>query len=476
MKRALAPVLIAAALFLLTACSRGSLPTPARRSDPTPRVATSSELTEAEKKWGVAPGRGKGVTYQPDVVLLDAGPDAIRGMNSNGLEWSIDPAAAGASQIQAGKILFATHRAAGRVLGVRKEGNDLKVVLGPILLTDVYRDLSVKLSQPVDFGDFLPYSAPDLPGSSSIVEPREMAWSPDESASVIRTRLLQVVAPRRFKVTPLVNPRGLGMRIASDEQGLKVVGQAYLYLTRPTLNVNIWISGGTLRVCELELTGAAGVLLSFDAASAVGVNGNISYTEPGLPTDFSLPIFMNESSPFAINVRQAFIVNTAFGGKGSLTATGNYLLEGSFRIGFRDGSLSVGKPTRFSERSNPADSIQGVSLGTTGLVLTHSVKVIVGVGAFGFATGPFVRLNSAIGISRDSDLMKIRDCHASTFRSSLGVGIGYVMPKLVTSAINFFLRALNIEEITGEGGIETAPAVLVDSYTVRPKLKACGAG
>jgi hypothetical protein len=230
-----------------------------------------------------------------------------------------------------------------------------------------------------------------------------------------------------------------------------------------------------VRVCELELRGAAGLLMSVDVASKVGLSGNFRHTEPSLPSDFSLPIVMNEFSPFAINVRQAFTVHTGFGAKGHIRSTGHYELAGSFRVGYRDGALSLGGPTRFSVKVNPAGTLEGVSLGATGMVLAHSVRVIVGVGAFGFATGPFVRLNSSLGISRDSDLVSMRMCRSASVGSSLSVGLGYVMPKAVTSAINFILRSLNLEEIKGEGGTESEPTRIIESHVVVPPIAACGA-
>lgn len=473
------------ALLVMSGCSACRCGDGARVADATPRLATASELSDAERRWGSAPPRTPDITYQPDVVLVDDGPDAVRGMSGNGVEYFLDAARVDAAGIQPGKVLFATTRVVGRVLGVRREDSRVAVVLGPVLLTDVYRDLSVTLDQPVDFAETIPYSAPDMPGSHAILEQRE-ARRATSARQIVPARftgeplfpvlrLAQTAAPTKFRVTPLVGANGLGVRLASDENGLRIMAQAVLYLNQPRLKLHINIAGGVLRVCELELSGAAGLMLSIDAASQVGVNGNIQHNEPSIPVDFSLPIWINKASPFAITVRQAFIVNTAFGGKGTLKSTADYALTGSFSVGFRDGHLGCGAPASFSMRQDPLGKIAGVSLGTTGLVLAHSVKVIVGVGAFGFATGPYVRLNSSLGISKDSALAAMTNCRAATFGSSIGVGIGYVMPRVVSNAINVFLRALNLGQIKGEGGIESELAKIIEAHSVAPKIKACGA-
>ncbi len=455
-------------------------------ADSGPRVATIAELTEAQRLWGVAPPPpGDGLVYQPEVVRLEGGPESIRTMAADGLSWVIDGQAG--RDIQRGTILFATSRVAGRVLAVVPEGADLRVHLGPVELTDIYRDLTLSLDQPVDFANALPYDAPEYPGSTSIVGQRELASRRHEFEGGFTPVALFVEpggffrrvadqAPlRRFNVTPMVGPGGLGVRTTFDNGDVAITAQSVLYLSAPSLHLNIGIAKGVINVCELELRGAAGLLLSLEAATKVGLSGNFRHTEPSLPTEFSVPILMNKFSPFAINVRQAFTVHTGFGAKGRITSTGRYELGGSFRVGYRDGALSLGGPSRFRMTTNPAATLEGASLGATGLVLAHSVKVIVGVGAFGFATGPYIRLNSSLGISRDSDLVAMRMCRAASLGSSLAVGLGYVMPTAVTSVINVFLRALNLEEIKGEGGTETDPQKIIDSHIVVPPIAACGA-
>src|SRR4051812_15141031 len=81
-----------------------------------------SELTAAEQKYGVAPTPDPTVTYQADVIVVGGGADAIRAQSPNGFIWTIDAGAPHAADLAAGKIMFLTNRAVGRVLDVRKEG------------------------------------------------------------------------------------------------------------------------------------------------------------------------------------------------------------------------------------------------------------------------------------------------------------------------------------------------------------------
>src|SRR3984957_11040265 len=73
-----------------------------------------SELTESEMKYGIAPKRGPGVTYQDGIILMEHGDKAIRSFASNGMEWTFDANAPQVSDIQVEKILFATGRCVGR--------------------------------------------------------------------------------------------------------------------------------------------------------------------------------------------------------------------------------------------------------------------------------------------------------------------------------------------------------------------------
>ena len=120
-------------------------------------------LSDTQLKYGIAPKRSSVVEYQPDVIVMEQGDKAIRSISSNGMEWEFDANAEHVSEFQEGKIVFATGRAVGRVIGLKKEGDSVKAVLGPIQLTDVIKNGKFKMDSPVTADNMISYVAPDFP-------------------------------------------------------------------------------------------------------------------------------------------------------------------------------------------------------------------------------------------------------------------------------------------------------------------------
>jgi hypothetical protein len=136
-RRALAVLLVA--MTLLAGCDRKppQISQSARRANGPPHQLTKSEMSEAEQKYGIAPIPDPSVTYQPAVILVGGGAEAIRELSPNGFMWTIDGSAPHANELVPGKIFFMTGRAVGRVLDVRKDGGNLVVTVGPVDITEV---------------------------------------------------------------------------------------------------------------------------------------------------------------------------------------------------------------------------------------------------------------------------------------------------------------------------------------------------
>src|ERR1700682_2287140 len=125
---------------------------PPRQWPGPPRQLKKSDLTEAEQKYGIAPVPDNTVTYQPDVIIVGGGAEAIRAQNPNGFMWTIDGDAPHARELAPGKVFFMTGRAVGRVLDVRKDGADLIVTVGPVTLTEIFREAHIHIeNMPIDF-------------------------------------------------------------------------------------------------------------------------------------------------------------------------------------------------------------------------------------------------------------------------------------------------------------------------------------
>jgi hypothetical protein len=73
-----------------------------------------SELSATEIRYGIAPKRGPGVTYQDSIILMEHGDKAITAFASDGMSWTFDANAPLVNEIEEGKILFATDRCAGK--------------------------------------------------------------------------------------------------------------------------------------------------------------------------------------------------------------------------------------------------------------------------------------------------------------------------------------------------------------------------
>ena len=470
------------AIAILAGCGRQR----SSRSGPA-RQLKKSELTVAEQKYGIAPIPDSSVTYQPDVIVVGGGADAIRAQSSNGFIWTIDGNAPHAAELVPGKIFFLTGRAVGRVLDVRKDGGNLVVVVGPVNLTDVIREAHITIDMPIDFGEAIAYSSPDLPGrvvslarasTGDDVAARPVAFVTESGLAGYREAAAtgsDVSNLVNFKINPFANSSGIGLEAGSDAGGLKLFARATLHLAKPTFKAVIDITpAGGLTEASLALGGAAGLTWKFAVGTDVGRSANVNgILEPD--TDFSIPVGGIGAVPLAVTVRQRFLVQTALGVRNAtLSATGDYTFDGSFKIGYIRKQWSVAAPVGFSARQSMMQTAAGISIGASGLDLSDQVKVIVGIGTHGFAVGPYFRLTSSVGLFKGSDLGMIA-CKEATIVIKLGGGVGYQIPKSVAGLVNSFLRTLNIKyQIDDEGGLTSGDPITVVNST--STLKGCKAG
>ena len=181
---------ILAILLLLGACKQASSPSNEQpQKSSSPRSTTSASLgigqdifdpklhpeatvihpvdphtlTESQLKFGVAPRRDPSVEYQPDIVLMENGDKAIKSVATDGMTWTFDANAPQVSDFQEGKVVFATGRAVGRVLSLKRQGDSVSVILGPVQLTDVIRNGHFEMNEAVDLNNMISYVAPDYP-------------------------------------------------------------------------------------------------------------------------------------------------------------------------------------------------------------------------------------------------------------------------------------------------------------------------
>lgn len=124
------------------------------------------DMSPSEKLYGRAPKLSPDVDYQPGVIIMEEGDKAIKAVASDGITWTFDANAPHVSDFAVGKIVFATGRAVGKILGMTRNGNDVSLYLGPIMLTDVIQRGRFVVDQPIDPDKIISYVAPDFPGSN----------------------------------------------------------------------------------------------------------------------------------------------------------------------------------------------------------------------------------------------------------------------------------------------------------------------
>jgi len=507
--------LFAVASLILAACKSRSAPAPIE-STSAPQAAASAyagKLSPNEVKWGGNVVADSRVTYQDDVVTLSNGADAIHAMAPSGLGWSIDANAPGADRITVGKIMFVTGRAVGRVLKIERTANDLNVTLGPFEITELIKDCDLSAEVPVDLASAISYTVPDYPGAVTIIPqgadsgtamrgshdvmavavlspageiiagtpPRSRAPSgPSRGGWTARDRREframhaaytgyhpspfastdffsggnQAVDIQGFTLTPICC-QGLGVMLAHDGADAKIEARAVIYFPKPTFYFELKIANGKINTATVNLGGSAGMRVSFDAGTTVGLQGNIN-ANFFVPTDLSIPI-SGFGIPLAVTFRQTMVLTTAFTAKSAvITGVGEYEFHGALSMGFHNGSWGVSAPGGFAVKQSLLKTLSGASLGVNGITYAFGGKAIVGVGALGFIAGPYLGFNTVVGVTRGSDLsmgMTV-PCRSLIFQQWMAVGVGYAIPQKVTAAINFFLKPLGVGEIKGEGGLE----------------------
>ncbi|MBX7265968.1 hypothetical protein KIF24_07940 [Micromonospora sp. Llam7] len=491
-------------LVTVTGCTRGG----ADRDGPVQQVA-GERLTEGEFRYGQAPRPHPKVTYQPDVVLIGAGAEAVRSVTVDGLTWTLDAAAGGVSDLGPGKVMFVTSRGVGRVVEVHDEGDTRRVTIAPVELTDVIRDGEFASDEPVPIDEPIAYSAegalwtdhdavtaasPPSPGvrpaafggtPGALVRPAagaagagrhrpavpaaRRAPAPPEPERVDMPRPSvgsRGVTANGFTTTPRCCRDGVGADISYDDGEIRFVASAMLAMRSPSARFHLAISGGRVRVAELQVHGGGGLSVSIKGASRVGTDRQLDRRFT-IPVDFTVPVGLVLGIPFTLSVTQELVVRTAFSARdGNLSASGAYDLRGVLGFGYRDGGWGVHRPEGPFMRSSLLDSVKGISVGANGAVLAYKATFTLGIGAFGFKAGLHLGFTVSTGVARGSALAQFFplapgtrgiDCRGASLSIDLTYSVGYVIPEPVVKVVNFFLRIFQARPITSSGGIPNPP-------------------
>jgi hypothetical protein len=418
---------------------------------------------DATLTYGYAPELAAGVTYQPDVILVAGGASSIRSASGDGLVWTIDRSATGAANLVVGSVMLLTSRATGRVADIRDDGNTRVVTLSPVDLTEIVSDGTFSVDQDIDL-DAMGYQLiPDLPGALGQPESIEPSpspsalWRPTEGMAQSGTWDV-VLPPLRLRakspaaaggasdLPPALKPRqcaevtvgswsakpcaekgkvslGIDYKAVSGGAGLKLGVVISLPSASLHLRTSTTISGGQAGASTLALEGLNGVDVEIAGGVANGASDNDKVkVEVPIEIDRPFPPAPNTLGlPTNLKLEFKYIIETAFSGNNStLKASGSYGLDGPLGI---DGGSFV-TPT-FTVLKPMLDSLSGIAIGVSGVVVAAKVKIQYGLGVPAATAGPYVTLTAAIGVTLGSALgAALAQCRGLTVDLKGGIGFG----------------------------------------------------
>lgn len=486
--RAAAILLIAVLASACGTAPAGTNEAPAGGTGRAPGTTPGPEgPTDATAMFGIAPDpRAAGITYQPDVVFLDAGPSAIRSGFSDGLTWTIDRHTAGVDRIQPGVVLYATSLVVGRVLQVQElNADELTVTLAPVDLGEVIRDGHIRIDQDIDLdamGARVFADAPGLEGQLGALQvdpiepaPSQAAWTsggaagdsryavnlasrgrPSTSMTTLPIDLPTMPPPytqgetewKRGDWSGRIARSGGDITMTVVQQGdLQWHGKVVFHFTTPHLDADIGIVDGEVGDGEIQMRGLRQVAIGLQAGSYNGLADNIS-EKLELPASFDLPVIVGGVA-MNVNVSFKFLVQTAFSAKNStLEAFGAWDTDGPLSYSRETGAVEVHWPT-ITPNPNILDSIKAISVGTNGVVFATSIRLMLGLGAFSFSAGPYAQLATSVSLAGGSSIGfggAAMQCRQATVTVQGSFGAGLAMSDTVAKGLNAYFKYIGVPQ------------------------------
>ncbi|MFE0547144.1 hypothetical protein [Streptomyces sp. NPDC058891] len=393
------------------------------------------DTTAAALTYGAGPVEDRSVTYQSDVVLVEGGAGAIRSASPDGLTWTIDGQAAGASDVEVGKVMYVTSRAVGRVVRIRPEGGDLAVTLAPVSLTEVFRDAHFHTDRKIDPSATLYQEVPDRPGAVSVPAGAARSAAPSASTAAFtarpaaltrnagavvslgRPRFVSADADRLpparensvtwshggWEVQPESSPGELGLKIGHEAgDGLKAFIDFSLHTSDLRVRSDVSISNGRMGSgSTFVVEGVDGFSIDISAGAANGADDN-KKVRVEVPVELTVPVLPGE--PLMYSNTWKFVVGTALSGKNTtVTAGGTWRLDGP--LGIVDGKLVT---PRLTVVKPIMDSIGGVSVGVSGVAAAVEAKFQLGLGIPAAFAGPYAKFVMDTGVANGSALGSAR--------------------------------------------------------------------
>ena len=274
-----------------------------------------------------------------------------------------------------------------------------------------------------------------------------------------------------YQLDPFCCRSGLGVSVVYNNKGLLVKAKVTLHLDVPTVSFRLGVAGGKL-TAAIELHGAAGISVGFEADSTSGLAGNVANQRVQIPVEFSFPVRAGPL-PLMIDFDQVFGMDTAFTAKNSFfKANGDYSFGGTLGFGIVNGIPTVYTPHTLTPTTTMTSTMGLASVGPASMVIAYAAKLSVGIGLEIFQTGPWYELTFAVG-AYDGGISSEFQCKQVSLALSSQYGIGYRMPKPVEAAINAFLSVLHVSPIHATGGLVGPSITAIKKSSTFPPIAAC---
>lgn len=468
---------------------------------PTGGAATAASRAATET-YGYGPSPAPGVVYQPDVVMIGAGPAAVRAASDDGMVWTLLKSAPGVGSLKVGSVVVATSRATGRVVSIVEQGDARVVTLAPVALTDIIRQGSITIKQGLDAKAFRSQPIPNQPGALSRPDAADAPattrgaklradrqGADGEAASAMPVAFLQAggaatgggllqpagsgsleIALGPWKVTPSYAANKLALNLSRD--GSLKVGVDFAFdVSNLTIDAGANVDQGLLAGSRFVVNGITGLTVSLSAGAAGGSLDN-DKAKIVVPVETNIPVPPSPATaglPLNIKVKFSLVIETALTGNNStLVGTGKYRLSGP--IGFADGKVQA--PELAVEQSL-LNSLTGITLGPSGMVLAVKMEVQAGLGVAAATAGPFGYITTSIGVTNGSSLgAPLARCVSGTLDVSIGGGAEISLSGSVADALKTLLGTF--ADIP-EPKIEASATVLSRAEVV-PDVPLCRGG
>jgi len=392
----------------------------------------------SQRRFGGSVTTYKGVTYQPNVVVIGGGASAVRGESPDGLTWTLAGGAPGIADLKVGKIMLATTFASGRVLALQQDGPNVKVTLGPVSLTDVVRDGTFSSNGPIAIKQPLFYNNPLTAPAGHSRRPQSVTRAADGAGT--------------FTTTPICCTNA-GIHIGYDSPAGRMSTTVQLQLDKPTVDFSIRIGGGKLLETSFQLKGAGALDYEIEGATK-NVSGNVRSGPIALPGSITIPLGVG---PLSLTLTQAFDVSMQLSGAAVLKASGEYKLTGA--LGFSAGGGGArGDAVAMATKKSIIEHTAGVGYGTNALSLGWKLKATVGIGGGGFTAGAWYAIVPGLALAMDVSPGSLKwGCVTAAISVSHEFGVGYTIPTYVAKVVNAILRVLNVKPISVSGGPSWGP-------------------